>query len=257
MADDSGGFDVSQVLAPWMSSGNVWDPSTYGGSGAFGAALLSAAGPTPYKVPALVALGKAMQGGQQQALQNAGARMGLVGNSIAMRRQLAMLPYQLSYLRMLQQQAMGDASNAPTSDSGSTTSQGSTPSASGPQDAAPLTGPPGNFVSQYRQPSAPWVDQNSSSASTATPAGVPTPSPTSVSSAPLSGFDPFRSMRLAAFGGAMGMPGAAQLTDLGKAQLQFDPGLATSMEFAKSPVAQDMMLLNRAAASQSPELSQM
>lgn len=241
---DGDPMDISALLAPWMSS-NVWDPSTYGGGGNFGAAMLAAAGPTPYKQPFLAALGKGMQMGQANALNTAQARMGLVGNSIAMQRQLAMLPYQLSYLRMLQQQSAGDTSSAPT-DSGSTgtTSQDSTPSASGAQGAAPLTGPPGNLVSQYSQPSAPWADPSSSGA--ATPPGVSTPSPVSSSSAATAGLDPFRSMRLAAFGGAMGMPGAQQLTDLGKAQLEYNPGVATGMALAKDPLTLDRAMISDA-----------
>src|SRR6185312_11022816 len=40
-------------------------------------------------------------------------------------------------------------------------------------------------------------------------------------------------------------------------RLQYNPGAATSMEFAKSPVAQDMMLLNAAARAKNPTMSRM
>lgn len=239
---DADTMDISGLLAPWMQS-DPFSPSSYGGAANMGAAFLAAAGPTPFRVPFGVALGKAMQAGQANALQSAQTRMGLAGNSIGLQRSVAMFPYQLAYLRMLQQQAMGGGGADASPDNGSATNQPTTSNAGGSQSDGSLTGPPGNLVSQYG-PSAPWMD--SSSASASTPAGASTPSSANAPSAPVSGFDPFRSMRLAAFGGAMGMPGAQQLSDLGKAQLEYNPGVATGMALAKDPLTLDRAMISEA-----------
>lgn len=214
MAD--GDFDFSQLLAPWVSQ-NPWDPSSYGGQGQMGMSMLaSAATPTPYRVPFMASLGKAMQAGQANALNMAQQRMGLVGNSLAMQRAMAMFPMQMRYLQLLGGMSGGAPANSGVPASGGDSSQ---------DNSAPLTGPPGNLVSQYSQPAPPPQSPQ--------PAGS---------------FDPFSGMRLAAFGGALGMPGAQQLTDLAKAQLQYNPGLATSMALAKDPLTLDRAMISDAVS---------
>ncbi len=247
MADSDSGSGLAGVLAPWMSSGSPWDPSTYGGAGNFGAAMLSAAGPTPYRVPFGVALGKAMQSGQANALQMARARMGATGDALSMQRSMAMFPYQMAYLQQLAALSGtgGGSPNASSADNTSATSQGT------PSDASTATSPASSSANQP----APWVGNApppylaADDSSGPPPSAAPSRAAPSMSAPGTAGVDPFGAMRLAAFGGAMGMPGAGQLSDLGKAQLEYNPGIATNMALAKDPLTLDRTMVAQSLAA--------
>lgn len=227
MADPNTGMpDVSQLLAPWMSQ-SPFDMSQYGGQGQFGASMLAAAGPTPYKQPFLAALGKGMVAGQQNALQNAQQRMGLGMNSLALQRQMAMWPFISSILSRMS----GGLGGAPSA----------TPS-NGPATAQDVQATP---VSNSAPPDA--------------SGGSPAPAPPQASSpAPWmgAGMNPFEESQLGALSALAGIPGGTDVQKDASLRLQYNPDLATSMKFAESPIAQDMMLLNAAARSNNPQFTQ-
>ncbi|HEV2474478.1 MAG TPA: hypothetical protein VGS41_17505, partial [Chthonomonadales bacterium] len=220
MADNTSMPDISSLLAPWMQT-DPFSPASYGGAANMGAAMLSAAGPLPYKQPFLVGLGKAMQSGQANALQNAQQRMGLAGNSLMLQRQMAMWPMMSAIMNRMAG-GTGVASAAQPAQA-SADSQGAAPASDADQSAPAPSGTPAPS-------SAPWMG---------------------------GGMDPFEESQLGALGAMAGIPGATEAQKDASLRLQYDPGLATSMAFSKSPVAQDMMMMNQAARAQNPQLSQM
>lgn len=73
---------------------------------------------------------------------------------------------------------------------------------------------------------------------------------------PQSSADPMSLMKLGAFGGALGMPGAQGLQELGKTQLQYDPATTTRMEAAKSSVAVDQQQIQDALGRGDTKMAQ-
>jgi hypothetical protein len=231
-------MDVSGLLAPWMAQ-DPFDMSQYGGGGQFGASMLAAAGPTPYRVPFMNALGKGMLAGQQNALANAKDRMGLATNSLMLQQRMAMMPMLMGILHRMMPQggAPGGGApgggGAPTPDSTQTTP----PPALGAGNASPAGDAPamgGGAAAGGAAPAAPqapWMGGGGGD------------------------INPLDESRLGAVLGAMGMNNTFDKD--AALRLQYNPGAATAMEFAKSPVAQDMMLLSRAAAARSPDMTRM
>lgn len=231
MADADSGMDVSGLLAPWMAQ-DPFDMSQYGGPGQFGASLLAASGPTPYRQPFMAALGKGMLAGQQGALANAKDRMGLASNSIMLQQNMAMMPLFMQIMRRMMPGG-GAPQGAPTPDSTQTTPP---PTLGAPNASAPAGAPsPGSAApaggAPPAAPQAPWMGGGGGD------------------------IDPMEESRLGAVLGAMGRPNTFDKD--AALRLQYNPGMATSMEFAKSPVAQDMMLLNAAARAKNPDMSRM
>lgn len=249
-ADTAAAPDLSQLLAPWMAS-NPWDPSNYGGQGQMGAAMLAAAGPTPYKQPFLVGLAKGMQMGQQQGLQNASARMGLAGNAMGIQQQMATFPL---IMRAIQQRLarQGAPQNAPGPDvtglapgqnGVASTVAGASPAA--PAGApGPLTGPPGNAVSQY-----------------GAPAGAGAPSPQGQPSAPWMGAQPSVSDRSAGELDDADMAGTLALAkgnpqgilDAAKLRLQYDPVAITQQKLAGEQLTLDDAQVAAAEQARDPQ----
>lgn len=225
---DSG---VTSLLAPWMAQ-NPWDPSNYGGMGQFGAAMLAGAGPTPYKMPFLVGLGKAMQAGQQNALQNAGNRMNLATNSLSLQQRMAMMPFLMRTLARLQGQRGADPNvtglqAAPNASAGAVAS-----------NAAQATGQSGASPASPQQPSAaPWM------AGQQAPQQQPQQSqqPQSDDGGDI---DPMEESRLGATLSAVGMK-----NDFGadaQRRLEFDPGMQSQLALAKDPTTLDLLQYTRA-----------
>src|SRR6185312_12225856 len=231
MADADSGMDVSGLLAPWMAQ-DPFDMSQYGGTGQFGASLLAASGPTPYRQPFMAALGKGILGGQQNALANAKDRMGLASNSLMLQQRMAMMPMLMGILHRMM--PGGGAQVAPTPDSTQTTP----PPSLGAGNASPAAGAPSPGPSAPAggaapaAPQAPWMGGGGGG-----------------------DIDPLDESRLGSVLSAMGFNNTFDKD--AALRLQYNPGAATSMEFAKSPVAQDMMLLNAAARAKNPTMSRM
>lgn len=217
--DDSGG--ISGILAPWLAS-SPWDPSTYGGAGNFGASILAAAGPSPYKVPFLVGLGKGMIAGQQNALATAKDRMGLAGNAIGIQQQMAMMPLIMARLARM------SGAGAATPDSTQSTAQPVPPSAS----------------SGYVSPAPPPLlarpdDGNASSADSSAGAASAAPSGEAAPAAPRAPW--MDAIDDAQFAGMLSLArGNPQgVLDASKLALEYNPAAATAMALAKDPLSVD------------------
>lgn len=237
MADaDASTMDVSGLLAPWMQQ-SPWDMSQYGGAGQFGAAMLAGAGPTPYRVPFGVALGKAMQSGQQTALENAKSRMGLGLNSLSLQRQMALWP--------MIQRMLGRMSGMGTPGAPGAPGAAATPNAPA-APAASVGG--GSTASPDASPAAAVSGATSAPSAEATPPGR-SPAPWAQNDQ----IDPLQESRFGAVLSAAGVP-----NEFGKdasLQLQYDPGRATAMEAAKSGPAQDLWMYSRALEASGGKMS--
>jgi hypothetical protein len=256
VADDP----ITTSLAPWLQS-NPWDPSTYGGQGQFGAAMLANAGPTPYRVPFLAALGKGMQAGQAAALNNATSRMQAYNNALGLNMTQMRLPMLQAYYQALMGGGLPGAGASATSAgapqgapaNGSQASPNASADAPAVDDTTPtLLRRPADQQDQEAatSPSAPWMPPTSGAAPT--PAGTPEGggTPPGVMN------DPMSLLRMATFGAAIGAPGSDALATLAKTQLQYDPRLAATMEAAKSAVGQDQVQIQQALAAGNVPLAQ-
>lgn len=192
----------------------------YGGAAGLGIALL---GNTSGATAPGAALGQAMTNAQQlnlqnqqRQLQNAGLQQDLAMKAIQTRMFMSAYPAWL-------QQLTGEQASP---------QQGQTQ----PLQAAP---PPQDPNEQSVQPAVARLPGQSfaQTAAAAQPQQAPSVS------------DPFAKLRMAMIGSAMGMPGAKEMLDVAKTELQYDPQLATKLEAAKSAISVDQQMLEQALRS--------
>jgi len=208
---------MQQLMAPWLTGGSSPIDSAfsgYGGTQGLLSALMQGAGPDTTQAR----MGAAMQQAQNQALARAQARQQLAQGSIGLERSMMMLPYMQQYYKGLMGLLGGDPGSA---QGGQAASQPA---------SQPLPG------SSAWSPNATQGAQNS-----------PQSAPSSSQS------DPLALARFGAFGGVLGMPGASNLTDLAKLQMQYDPNLITQQALAKDPLTLDKALMNEATQSRDPQ----
>lgn len=175
-------------------------------------------------------LGQGLMQGVQSYYQGKEAQQSLGMGRLQMQQLQQEMPLRMGYLQALQGQ-LGAGNGAPA--------------------AAP---PQGLLGGTGAAPALPDAAAGPAAAGTP-PMGAPQPAPAPMApqtaqQGPSGGLpnDPMQLMRLGAFGGALGMPGGAQIQELAKTQLQYDPRLATKMEAAKSQIAQTQEMISQAMA---------
>ncbi len=219
--------------APWMPP----DPTTaaaYGGLTNLGLNILANSN-TPGGFGSI--LGKSMLGAQQNWQQQQQQQMQLAQAQMQMAQMQQEMPMRMAWLNA-QAQRYGLAS--PQGQSG----------AAGPSAGAPAASP----AAPAGAPSAmPVSAQGGGAAPSTSPIQAPWMPP---GGAQAQGADPMTNMGFDAFGAGLGLPGAREMMDVDKTQLQYDPATATRMAVAKGDIAQDQALLRQAQAAGNPTLIQ-
>lgn len=226
---------VSQLLAPWMTSG-AFNPADYGGTQNLGANLLAQSGPSQMPMTTAQRLGLALQGAQKSGLQNAAARQQVATGGFQLQRMMESWPTMLAAMKQL-------AGN---------------PSQGAPQGMQPQGQPQGQGLPFSRAP----TPANTQTPINAPPSylaanqgvaqGAPQGSPQQSPQMGATGTDPTSQyLNYARLNAVLGMGGMSSpgLTDYAKMGLANDPTAITQRGAAGSSIAKDQMLYSQALQS--------
>lgn len=195
-----------------------------------GMGILAANQPSPVRQPFGGILAQGVSGARQQAM----AAQELKKRAMELQmQQFQMQQFQQNYpqwAQMLSQRLGGGQPGTP---------QAAAQAAGIPQDGSGSgggggQGGPGGAPQASAPPGAPPTQQ------------APQQAPQQLQGPQGSGWN---DMNTGMLGSVLGMPGAAQLSDMGKTELQYDPRVAQQMEAAKSPIAIDLYNRNAAIAA--------
>lgn len=233
---------VSQLLAPWMTSG-AFNPADYGGTQNLGANLLAQSGPSQMPMTTAQRLGLALQGAQKSGLQNAAARQQVATGGFQLQRMMESWPTMLAAMKQL-------AGN---------------PSQGAPQGMQPQGQPQGQGLPFSRAP----TPANTQTPINAPPSylaanqgvaqGAPQGSPQQSPQMGATGTDPTSQyLNYARLNAVLGMGGMSSpgLTDYAKLGLANDPAAITQKAVAGNAMTQDIAGLRAALAAGNQPLAQ-